>query len=175
MADQVDNERWKDWTHSSAGTEWKDAYYSFTKDQNKNPQPQEVDTSKSWKDIEWDKQREESARLVLQQELDQLTDEERNKYEINAASFWDDFYEKHNNNFFKQRNYLPNEFPEVVMKQDDVKDKPRKIIVELGCGNGSSFYPLIQLYKDLSPNPFVYGIDFSSAAIEHIKVWKIII
>ena len=164
-------ETWKDWTGSSARTEWKDAFYTFTNDAEKAAQVvEDVDTSRSWKDIEWDQKREEAAKLVVQQELDLLTEEEREDYENQASAYWDEFYTKHNNNFFKQRNYLPAEFPEVVFQPEDLVDKPKKIIVELGCGNGSSFYPLIELYKELSPRPFVYGVDFSRSAIEHIQV-----
>ena len=169
----MSEERWKNWTHSSERKEWTDAFYSFTDDKEKERDViSEVDTSRSWKDLEWDKNREEAAKLVVEQEINKLSPEERDLYEEQSAKFWDEFYDKHNNKFFKQRNYLPNEFPELVYTNEQVsQDLDRKIVVELGCGNGSSFYPLIDLYKDLQPRPMVYGLDFSSTAIEHIKVY----
>mmetsp|Transcript_89284 Transcript_89284/g.133863 ORF Transcript_89284/g.133863 Transcript_89284/m.133863 type:complete len:324 (-) Transcript_89284:40-1011(-) len=161
--------KWKDWTGSGAGSEWKDAFYTFTNEEEKVKPAEEIDTTRSWKDIEWDQKREESAKLVVQQEVEKVTQEEREKYETQAQNFWNEFYDKHNNNFFKPRNYLPAEFPELVLQPEHVSEQPKKKIVELGCGNGSSFYPLIDLYQNLSPRPIVYGLDFSTTAIEHIQ------
>ena len=171
MGDEKEGAKWKDWTNAGAGKEWKDAFYSFTNDQEKAKEAvTEVDASHSWRELEWDEKREESARLVVQQETEQLTAEERDTYEVKAAGFWDEFYEKHNSQFFKQRNYLPNEFPELVYTQALVEGQPKKIVVELGCGNGSSFFPLVEQYQPLDPRPLVYGLDFSATAIDHIKV-----
>ena len=167
----MSEEKWKDWSNAGAGQEWKDAFYVFTKDGEKAQEAtKQVDTEHSWQDLEWDKNREEAARLVVAQETEQLSSEEAARYETQSAQYWDDFYDKHNSKFFKQRNYLPREFPEVVYTQEQVADQPRKVVVELGCGNGSSFWPLIKQYEELDPRPMVYGLDFSANAIEHMKV-----
>lgn len=159
---------WKDWTATSARTEWKDAFYAFT-NSTEDEAPTDVDSTTSWKDLEWDSKREQAAKQVIAQDVNKLTEEEKELYERNAAQFWDEFYVKHNNNFFKQRNYLPVDYPEVVIASDP-EATTRTVIVEFGCGNGSSFYPLIEINKECIPRPIVYGVDFSKAAIDHIRV-----
>ena len=43
-----------------------------------------------------------------------MTPEERKRLEAEADKHWDDFYSTHNSGFFKDRNWLFTEFPELL-------------------------------------------------------------
>lgn len=88
-----------------------------------------------------------------------LSAETIDKYENEADKFWDSFYNIHTNRFFKDRNWLFTEFPELAVKNDE-----NKSIFEIGCGVGNTIFPILQYTK--SPKLFVYGGDFSSKAID---------
>eukprot|EP00798_Chlamydomonas_sp_ICE-L_P007215 gene7215-322_t len=74
------------------------------------------------------------------------------RYEARAFKYWDLFYHRHQNKFFKDRHYLDREFPELT------KGK-------VGCGVGNTIYPLLELNPELT----VYACDFSPKAIDIVK------
>lgn len=93
--------------------------------------------------------------------------------EQNAGDYWNTFYNQHNNKFFKDRNWLFTEFPE-LLPSTSVKDLPdssdqskehSKTIFEIGCGVGNTVFPLLEM----DPSFFVYCCDFSSKAIDIVK------
>ena len=116
--------------------------------------------------------------------------------EQEAASFWDKFYNKHENKFFKDRNWLFTSFPELNIisnkpfyskDENDIKNIDDRIsILEIGCGVGNTVFPLLrinkysiellqtqksitQLYIFRNPNLYIYCCDFSSTAISLVK------
>lgn len=80
--------------------------------------------------------------------------------ERDAGRFWDFFYKANQSHFFKDRHWIPREFPE--MFQAPAK---RLCIMEAGCGVGNTIYPLL---ADL-PNSIVYAFDFSPCAVQLVK------
>ena len=77
---------------------------------------------------------------------------------------WEKFYKFNKTNFFKDRHYIIDEFSELK------EDKREKItLLDIGCGVGNSFYPLI---KNL-PNLYVNAFDFSKRAINMAKTHKL--
>ncbi|XP_061349617.1 uncharacterized protein LOC133294874 isoform X1 [Gastrolobium bilobum] len=84
----------------------------------------------------------------------------REKYEREAKRYWDVFYKRHKDRFFKDRHYLDKEWGAYF------SGGGRKVILEAGCGAGNTIFPVIASY----PDAFVYACDFSPRAIELVKM-----
>ncbi|KAF2077533.1 hypothetical protein CYY_001151 [Polysphondylium violaceum] len=103
----------------------------------------------------------ESQKLVSPQLIE--------RYEKEADRFWDKFYKKNNNNFFKDRHWLTREFPEVLQHADykktgdeEVDAKHRLTMFEVGCGVGNTTLPLLELNSNL----YFHSFDFSQHAVK---------
>ncbi|XP_017430876.1 uncharacterized protein LOC108338485 isoform X1 [Vigna angularis] len=83
----------------------------------------------------------------------------REKYEREAKRYWDVFYKRHKDRFFKDRHYLDKEWGEYF------SGGGKKVILEVGCGAGNTIFPVIASY----PDAFVYACDFSPRAVELVK------
>jgi methyltransferase-like protein 6 len=81
------------------------------------------------------------------------------KLEEQASGYWDAFYRYNKSNFFKERHWFLEEFAVL-------KDARR--ILEVGCGTGSSIYPMLSIHEDIS----VYACDFAEHAVELVKQHK---
>ncbi|KAH8833417.1 methyltransferase [Flagelloscypha sp. PMI_526] len=68
--------------------------------------------------------------------------EEHRVYNDRPKRHWDEFYKSNTSNFFKNRNWLSNEFPELVEALSP--DAGPKVIAELGCGAGNAVFPLYE-------------------------------
>ncbi|KAE9599818.1 putative tRNA(Thr) (cytosine(32)-N(3))-methyltransferase [Lupinus albus] len=86
----------------------------------------------------------------------------REKYEREAKKYWDVFYKRHKDKFFKDRHYLDKEWG------DYFSGSGKKVILEAGCGAGNTIFPVIASY----PDAFIYACDFSPRAIELVKTHK---
>ncbi|CAH1100443.1 unnamed protein product [Psylliodes chrysocephalus] len=118
----------------------------------------------AWDDVEWDAaQEQEAQKKVFTNSVIKLGKEDIDKYEKEADTFWNAFYDIHTNRFFKDRHWLFTEFPELG---DDGSSAEKKIF-EIGCGVGNTIFPILQY--SVNKNLMVYGSDFSSKAIEILK------
>ncbi|MCO5586123.1 hypothetical protein L7F22_040063 [Adiantum nelumboides] len=97
------------------------------------------------------------------------------KYENDANKYWDLFYKRNSNKFFKDRHYLRKEWGEYFEKvvppanpklQGVSSERP--VILEIGCGVGNTLFPLLDTY----PNIFVHACDFSPRAVNLVKAHK---
>lgn len=69
----------------------------------------------AWDNVVWDENQEAAAKeKVLENSEVTLSTEEIQKLEEEAADQWDSFYSIHQNRFFKDRNWLFTEFPELA-------------------------------------------------------------
>lgn len=78
---------------------------------------------------------------------------------------WERYYKHNTTNGFKDRHYIMKEFPE--LKNDE---RENLTFLDIGCGVGNSFYPLIERKPNLKVNAF----DISKRAVEMAKVIKIL-
>eukprot|EP00803_Ostreobium_quekettii_P003831 evm.model.scf_404.3 EVM.evm.TU.scf_404.3 scf_404:66256-70198(+) len=76
------------------------------------------------------------------------------KYEQRARKYWETFFKRNEDRFFKDRHYIDTELPEVTWSN--------VTILEVGCGSGSTVYPL----RAANPQATIYAVDFSAKAIE---------
>lgn len=88
-------------------------------------------------------------------------------YNQNPAEYWDKFYSLNQNKFFKDRNWLSLEFPELFRIPDNLPEDSPFTICEIGCGAGNTCYPWLTINKD--KNVFAYACDYSAEAIKVVK------
>ncbi|CAG2110400.1 unnamed protein product [Medioppia subpectinata] len=121
----------------------------------------------AWDDVEWDQSFKESIETkVRDNSANKVSDEDVKRYDQKANTFWDQFYGKHENKFFKDRHWLLTEFPE-LNNSDSEESKSTISILELGCGVGNTVFPVLQINSN--PNLMIYCCDFSSTAISLVK------
>lgn len=82
------------------------------------------------------------------------------KIEKEAKKYWDLFYKRNEDRFFKDRHWVVREFQELLNSSSE-----KKVLLEIGCGTGNLIYPLLEE----NPFLFVYACDFSSRAIDIVK------
>ncbi|XP_027126655.1 tRNA N(3)-methylcytidine methyltransferase trm141-like isoform X3 [Coffea arabica] len=107
--------------------------------------------------------------LLLAAELDKQEVEVEHHYSRNAIHYWDKFYHRHKNKFFKDRHYLQKDWGQYFCDNDinDTNSPKRKVVLEVGCGAGNTIFPLIAAY----PNIFVHACDFSPQAVSLVKIF----
>ncbi|XP_062460664.1 tRNA N(3)-methylcytidine methyltransferase METTL8, mitochondrial isoform X3 [Pezoporus occidentalis] len=65
--------------------------------------------------MQWSREEEDNAKeKATENSLVKVQWEEQDKYERQASKYWNEFYKTHKNNFFKDRNWLFLEFPEIL-------------------------------------------------------------
>jgi tRNAThr (cytosine32-N3)-methyltransferase len=112
----------------------------------------------AWDQVEWDETQLEMARCIVKEQHAQTQDPiKRLQYEVKAVHYWNQFYQQHQNRFFKDRHWLWLEFPQILTCSH---------ILEVGCGVGNTLSPL--LLQNSSEDLHLFGCDFSKTAIEHI-------
>ncbi|XP_042454221.1 uncharacterized protein LOC122038506 isoform X3 [Zingiber officinale] len=94
----------------------------------------------------------------------QVTPFWKEKYEKDAKKYWDLFYKRHQDRFFKDRHYLDKEWGDHFLDREVGK----LVVLEVGCGAGNTIFPLVATY----PHIFVHACDFSPRAIELVKSHK---
>ena len=136
-------------------------------------QEENVFAHNAWDDVIWNEEMISSAEKSIQtNSTNKMKSEDADDVLKNSAGNWDKFYGVHEHKFFKDRNWLLKEFPEL----DHVQDLSQPIqesgaasksfkVLETGCGVGNTVFPLLQ-YTNSRENYFVYGCDFSQEAIK---------
>ena len=111
-------------------------------------------TTESWKDTGIDRTHD---RVVDARVRDRLRRD--------ARKCWDGFYKDNATNFYKDRHYLHKVFPGIISERGDSSSKKKKTLLEIGCGVGNAFFPLMEL----DPKLFVVAIDLSPEAVRLIE------
>ncbi|KAJ4717851.1 Methyltransferase-like protein [Melia azedarach] len=84
-------------------------------------------------------------------------------YQKKAKKYWDSFYKRHQNKFFKDRHYLEKDWGSYF--SDDSCFQNGKVVLEVGCGAGNTIFPLVAAY----PKLYVHACDISPCAIQLVK------
>lgn len=140
--------------------------------------------------VEWNEEQEQEAKARVSQNSDvTLSPEKIEKYEKDADKFWDEFYNIHQNRFFKDRHWLFTEFPELApvntknapervypdvpevvnkkREKDDFQVEGGRKILEIGSGVGNTIFPILKY--SVEPDIMLYASDFSANAIKILK------
>ncbi|XP_058297243.1 tRNA N(3)-methylcytidine methyltransferase METTL8, mitochondrial isoform X6 [Hylobates moloch] len=89
--------------------------------------PAKVFEHNMWDHMQWSKEEEAAARKkVKENSAVRVLLEEQVKYEREASKYWDTFYKIHKNKFFKDRNWLLREFPEILPVDQKPEEKTRE-------------------------------------------------
>ncbi|XP_011494554.1 PREDICTED: methyltransferase-like protein 6 [Ceratosolen solmsi marchali] len=83
--------------------------------------------------------------------------------EKNAKKYWDLFYKRNEDRFFKDRHWTTREFKELLGLGNPSKAQR---LLEVGCGVGNLIYPLLE---DNINFEIIYACDLSPRAIEFVK------
>ena len=105
---------------------------------------------------------DEDLQRLAAQDDSLVSDFKRNKLEVEARKNWDLFYKRNETRFFRDRHWTTREFEQLL---GPTMKGTAKSLLEVGCGVGNFFFPLVEEDKAL----FVYACDFSSRAVELIK------
>nr|KAJ3419601.1 hypothetical protein HK105_006748 [Polyrhizophydium stewartii] len=129
----------------------------------------EVFDHNAWDNVEWTQDQEAGAQALIAKQFETQVDEaQRETLEANAAGYWDAFYAKNANRFFKDRHWLRLEFPELFEQLNkSAEQKTRFVLWEIGCGAGNTVFPFLQ--EAAEADVMVYASDYSSEAISVVK------
>ncbi|CAG9321454.1 unnamed protein product [Blepharisma stoltei] len=99
---------------------------------------------------------QEEAEKIIEEDNGSLSNFIYTKFDNQANKMWDVFYKNNTANFFKDRHYLLNEFPEL---------NGEILLLEVGCGVGNAIYPLLEDNQALRAQV----CDFSREAINLLR------
>ncbi|KAG6812341.1 hypothetical protein H0H92_003330 [Tricholoma furcatifolium] len=130
-----------------------------------------TDESQVWTQNAWDHvpppddQAETINASLSKQRLAPVPDDDKSKYNDKPARHWDNFYKMNASNFFRNRKWLHNEFPELVQA---IQPEAGPItIAEIGCGAGNSVFPLLS--SNQNPDLKLRAYDYSNHAVKLVQ------
>ena len=113
-------------------------------------------------DFEWNESLEKEAKQIIDDNAENV-DSLEEFIDIQSKN-WEKFYKFNKTNFFKDRHYILEEFNELKTDQ-----REKITLLDMGCGVGNSFYPLLIRL----PNLYVNAFDFSKRAVNMAKTHQI--
>ena len=120
----------------------------------------------TWDDAPWTPEREAAAVEVVaaQERQSTATPECLQRLAESAQQNWDKFYRQHEQWFFRDRNWLPAEFPELFAVTGQ-----ERVVLELGCGAGNTLFPLLKEARARQLPLRLLGCDISGRAVELVR------
>ncbi|TIC07723.1 methyltransferase [Wallemia mellicola] len=85
----------------------------------------------------------------------------------NPSNYWNEFYKTHESSFFKDRQWLGLEFPDLMTLVGDKEATRDYRLLEVGCGAGNALFPLVE--SNSNPRLHLHGSDYSEQAVEVVK------
>ncbi|XP_028927928.1 mRNA N(3)-methylcytidine methyltransferase METTL8 isoform X3 [Ornithorhynchus anatinus] len=90
--------------------------------------PAKVFEHNMWDHMQWSQEEEAAAKeRANENSAVRVQWEDQVKYENEASKYWNDFYKTHKNKFFKDRNWLIREFPEIIPTEQQIEEEEKKI------------------------------------------------
>lgn len=109
----------------------------------------------------------EEEKLKLEQQNSRIvSDFKSNDLEENAKKYWDLFYKRNQEKFFKDRHWTTREFQELL---DEENNSQKRVLFEVGCGVGNFIFPLVEENLMFS----IYACDLSPRAVNFVKQNKL--
>lgn len=128
---------------------------------------EQVFNHNAWDHVEWGQEQIDDAEKLIAKQYEQPVNEFNKKlYNSNPAKYWDIFYRHNQENFFKDRKWLQIEFPSLYEVTSETYDKPVTIL-EVGCGAGNTFYPILNQNKN--PNLKIFACDYLKVAVDLVR------
>lgn len=103
--------------------------------------------------------------LLAKQAETRVSTQDAAPYHNNPAGYWDAFYARHENRFFKDRKWLHLEFPELIAATR--ADAGPTTILEVGCGAGNTVFPLLSANQNQDLR--LVACDYAEQAVDVIK------
>ena len=118
-------------------------------------------------DDDWDEEHEHICLERLEaQGKGTVSDFWRDKYITGSEKYWNEFYKRNADNFYKDRHYLHREWPEILANVWESEEQQEYLdFLEVGCGVGNAVTPLLDLNASLR----VFAFDLSERAIEILR------
>ncbi|KAM8790754.1 tRNA N(3)-cytidine methyltransferase METTL8, mitochondrial [Rhynchonycteris naso] len=103
--------------------------------------PARVFEHNMWDHMQWSKEEEAAARKIVEENsVVRVLLKEQVKYESEANKYWDTFYKIHKNKFFKDRNWLLREFPEILPSDQKTEKKTKELSWDHGKTNAANCF-----------------------------------
>ncbi|UJR21119.1 hypothetical protein I4U23_024219 [Adineta vaga] len=121
----------------------------------------------AWDDVEWSEEQSEEANSIITKQYEhRMSNSKWETLKSDLPSAWNRFYDIHENKFFKDRQWLFTEFPELIISNSNESTT----ILEVGCGVGNCIFPIIRTNNlNQQSNIYLYCCDYSSTAIDILK------
>lgn len=120
----------------------------------------------AWDHVEIDDEyKEYTEEQIAKQRAKPVSDFDKKRFNSNPVKWWDIFYKNNQENFFKDRKWLHQEFPILAAATANGYGPVR--VVELGCGAGNTLFPVLQ--QNSNPQFHIHGCDFSANAVAVVK------
>lgn len=118
--------------------------------------------------FEFTEEHKNKAEGIINEDHTQLSPRTFEKFDVDSRKYWDIFFLKNKDNFYKDRHYIAREFglAEKVPKSKEIKGRMLNYL-EIGCAVGNTMFPLMELFKE---DMYIYGFDFSHNAINCIRL-----
>ncbi|XP_008326853.1 tRNA N(3)-cytidine methyltransferase METTL8, mitochondrial [Cynoglossus semilaevis] len=101
--------------------------------------PDDVFKHNMWDHIQWSEEEKKIAKQKAQENsCVKIPITEQGKFDTDAHCYWDKFYERHQNKFFKDRHWLFLEFPELLSSNSHNKSIPKSDHQTETCLSGRS-------------------------------------
>eukprot|EP00928_Gymnodinium_smaydae_P010626 TRINITY_DN14003_c0_g2_i2.p2 TRINITY_DN14003_c0_g2~~TRINITY_DN14003_c0_g2_i2.p2 ORF type:complete len:317 (+),score=69.31 TRINITY_DN14003_c0_g2_i2:50-952(+) len=158
--------------------------------QRRNPEPRDRSEVKRALEALTQGDAEAVEALLSRAGEEPVAEEWQQRYKEGGQAYWDQFYRQSTVNFFKDRNYLREEFGELMpadiaaapkrwVENLSAEDRPapetaaeaaeaaagRKVLLELGCAVGNGALPMLRANRGL----FAFACDLSPVAIRLLR------